>query len=335
MKVRFGLLVLAAALVGSAGCGDDDGVTPTDAGMSDMDSGDVDSGTVMVNCPTGAPLPHDQMGVCCYRASNAAQLTAPELRLAAVKINSPSSLASTILRGLIAGAVDEERFNWLVRIEGAPTMGSGAVTIKTGLGWRDDATSTFAFADNNAPVGMPAMPTDRWNPRSFPGMMDGETFSAMRATEVVTLPIFRSPEDDAGVNAVLIELPLRGLELTSGTLSEDRSCVGRRNASPSYDTSAGDLSAFLTVAETTVVRLDISSIHASLCMLIAGMSSMPGNCDDAAYPRAMWMVKPDSLCTGGTCISNRMTPGTCDPDTTCDAWELIAEFAAQGVSITN
>lgn len=335
MTARFGMLVLAAALLGTAGCGDDDGtVPPVDAG------GPTDGGMVMMDgsgpvgsCPASAPGPDNQMLPCCYRMSNADRLTAPELRLAAVKINSPSSLASTILRGLIQGALDEERFNWLVRLEGAPMSGMGSVSIQTGLGWRDPA-GTFRFAMNDAPAGMPAMPTDRWDPRTFMGTMNGEMFSAPRATEVVTLPIFRSPEDDAGLNAVLIELPLRGLELTSGTLTENRTCVGRRNASPTYNTDDGHLSAFLTVAETTDVRLDISSIHASLCMLIAGMSSMPGNCGDAAYPRAMWMVKPDSICASGTCVSNRMTPGSCDPDTTCDAWELVADFAAQGVEIT-
>ncbi len=333
MKVRFALLALTVALSGvvvAVGCGDDDGPMPmVDAGDGTMDAGPgmTDGALPPPACPPLAPPPDNQMGSCCWRASNASQLTAPELRLAGLKINNPASLGSTIIRGLLQGAFDEERFNWLVRVEGAPATGMGPIMIKTGLGFRDPA-GTFAYAMNNAP--MPGA-LDRWDPKSFAGTMDGETFSAPRTSEVITLPIFSQP-DDAGVTSILFELPLRNLEMLPSTLSEDRSCVGLRNPA-SYDTMSGHLRAYLTVADTSAARLDVSSIHATICMLIAGMSSMMGNCSD--YPQSGWMVKPDSLCDAAGCISNRATPGTCMPDTTCNAWELNADFAAQGVSITN
>ncbi|MBZ0116524.1 MAG: hypothetical protein K8H88_06010, partial [Sandaracinaceae bacterium] len=53
-------------------------------------------------------------------------------------------------------------------------------------------------------------------------------------------------------------------------------------------------------------------------------------------PQSEWRVKPDSLCDATSCAQN--TPGmmdVCDPDTTCNAWYLVAEFAAAGVEITN
>ncbi len=80
------------------------------------------------------------------------------------------------------------------------------------------------------------------------------------------------------------------------------------------------------------VTLSVGSIDTSLCMLIAGMSSMPGTC--AAYPRTDWFVKPDAICDAAGCRSNTEAAGTCDPDTTCNAWQLEAAIAAQGVEIT-
>jgi len=325
---RTAWIVLAATLASMAiGCGDDDGVTPMDGGMDGSSTGPT--------CPPMAPEPHDQIGACCSRAVNDARLDNPELRLSGIRVLSPSTLANTIIRGLLSGALDEERFNWLIRLEGAPTSGMGPVSIKTGLGFRG-MDGTFAYAMGNAPG---PGPVDRWDPKTFMGTMDGEMFTAPRATETVTIPIFNDP-DDAGVTTVLLELPIFGLQLASATLSENRSCVGVRNPA-SYDTSMAHLSGFLKVEDTLDGQIHLSaSLTASLCMIIAGMSSMPGNCRDMdmagmpLYPQSGWMQKPDSLC-GTSCVSNTETPGTCDPDTTCNAWELSADFAAQGVEISN
>src|SRR5687768_16128203 len=97
--------------------GDDGG--GVDAGTRSDGGGGVDSGMVVpppVPCPRSAPPP-PQMGACCWRASNAGRLNAPELRMAGLSVSAPPSLTSPIVGSLISAALDEERFNWLLRFD--------------------------------------------------------------------------------------------------------------------------------------------------------------------------------------------------------------------------
>ena len=41
------------------------------------------------------------------------------------------------------------------------------------------------------------------------------------------------------------------------------------------------------------------------------------------------------MCIRDRCMANPMgSTSVCDPDTTCNAWHLVASFAAQGIDIT-
>jgi hypothetical protein len=284
-----------------------------------------------VTCPMTAPPPANQMGPCCARASNASRLDAVELRLAAIRLRAPNgTLTSGALRALLNQAFDAETFNWLIQTVGAPTSGNGPATIRTGYGKRA-ADGTFSFAMGEAPPegGDPA----RWDPLEVMGTFTGDTFSAPPLPGVLIVPVFNDMTGE-----LIVELPLYNLAITEATLTEGRTCIGRRLAT-NYDTSAGTIEAYIRVADARARRVVYgTTLNASLCAIIAGSLADPNYCTDR--PQAMWMAKPDALCADGSaCRANAagMTD-VCDPDTDgeggCNAWRLVGEIAAQGVEIT-
>ena len=317
MTGRIPLLFAVCALLG-AGCGDD--ATVGDAGPRPdamVDAVTTDTGPLPTSCPSGDAIPDREgfMGPCCYRKSNAGDLANPELRLAGVSITSPTSLGNPIISAALAAALDEERFNWLIKIAGADA--DGEVTIDTGFGFRDPGP-TYRFANNDAPAagGDPA----RWNPLMAMATITGESISAPPLMGSFTVPII---EEDG--TSVVLELPLQNLSLQMLTLSEDRSCVGVRRPT-SYSTMDGSLTTYITVADSLVGRVMLPPIDTSLCNVIAGQPTEPMRCE--TEPQEMWAVPPDSMCLGGTC-----TAGACAV-AECNAWQIVGGFAAHGVEIT-
>jgi len=295
----------------------------------------TDLGPVTPVCPSAAPAPDNQMGACCSRLSNATRLAAPELRLAALRLTAPmgSTLTSTLLRGVLNTSFDGERFNWLIQATGAPTTGNGPVTIRTGYGARA-ADGTFAFTMGIAPAGGGSV--DRWDPITVTGTMTGESFSspAYVGAGPLTIPVF----DEVDPTLLVVELPVFGLELLSAPLTEGRSCVGSRGTSTYNTMAGGTLRAFIRVEDALTRRVVVPpSIDATLCAIIAGPLDDPAYCE---MPRSAWDAKPNSLCVATGCQANTtgMT-NICDPMISgaggCNAWELLGEFAAQGVDITN
>ena len=330
MTTRLTSLV-ALALAGAFlfGCGDDD------AGPVGVDMGaGSDLGPVTPICPSDAPAPDNQMGACCWRASNATRLDAPELRLAALRLTAPmgSTLTSPILRGILNKSFDGERFNWLIQATGAPTTGNGPVTIRTGYGERA-TNGTFAFTMGEAPA-----PGDvnRWDPITVTGTMTGETISTPASDGAVplTIPVF----DEADPTLLVVELPVFGLELVNAPLSEDRSCIGLRNTTSYTTADGGDLRAYIRVEDARTRMVVVPpSLSATLCAVIAGSLTMSTYCD---MPQSEWLAKPNSLCNATGCEANTVgATDVCDPTMSgaggCNAWELLGEFAAQGVDITN
>ena len=318
---RINLLFLGMAIAGLAfGCGDDDGVDPVDSGTSDSGGGETDSGppedgaVPVANCPDGQPDQEGLMGGCCYRAANTGdRAAAPEFRVAGLVISAPGSLSNILIAGALQNALDEERGNWVMRIEGADA--DGEITITTGYGARNE-DATFSFTMDAAPA--PGEP-GRWNPVSGTGTLTGEEITVPAIPAGFTVPIFEDGE-------LSLELPLQALEITSLEMSENRSCVGSRG--PARYVTGGSLSTFITVEAAKARRVEIPPISNSMCNLIAGMSSFEGDCDER--PQAEWMVPPNSTCNeDGTC-----TAGGCAP-ADCNAWQITSDFAAQGVEITD
>lgn len=304
--------------VGLAGCGNDGNGTPGE------DGGTTDTGVTdpCEDLREVAPDPEGLMGPCCYRKSNADDLANPEFRIAGVDLQTPPSIGNPVVAVALAEPIDEEIFNWLLRIEGAGA--DGDVMITTGYGLRNP-DATFRFADGDAPTADGGDPA-RWDPVNEPGTLEGETVTSQPASETIVLPVF----DEAG-ETVQIELPLKSLELEMANMSEQRSCIGER-ARTSFDTSQGFVRTFITVEDAKAGRIEIPGFMNTLCNLIAGRgASAEGDCD--SVDRSEWMYTPDSLCEGITCTEDPGDGSVCDPMTDCNAWLVTGGFAAQGVEI--
>lgn len=334
------LFVMMAALVGlTTGCDGDGGGADagSDAGPGgpscppppELPSGDRPDPSE-VECPTvSTPAPEEQMGTCCWRHSNADQLDSPELRLTYLRIVAPvgSTLTSGTLATVLNQAMQEETFNWLIRAELTESGDQAAIT--TGFG-RRGADGTYAFS-SGAAEGDP----DSWCPVSIDATVDGETISSDPIEGSITVPIF----DDEGEN-VQIELTLREIAIGQATLGEDRSCVGWKTSRNFTYHPEGVLTAFIEVETARTGMIEVPPIETTVCTAIAGENlSDVTYCDDT--PQSEWKTPPDSLCDETGCRQN--TPcetDVCDPavpaaEGGCNAWALVAQFAAAGVDITN
>ena len=365
----YGMIVCACAALFGLGC--DGGDDPMDAGPGD--SGPVcrmipelREGTrpapADVTCPTAvdqacttddecphlytcdtaagqcAPVfPDDPMGTCCWRDSNADNLDAPEYRLTFIDIVGPAGapLASTTVRRVLNEALQEETFNWLIRVENASA--DGTVNIVTGFG-RHQADGTYEFSQGSAstnPVSGVA-DSDAWCPVEIPATLAGDVVNSDPIAGSITVPIF----DDAGVD-VQIELTLRNIAIEQSTWGEDRSCIGWKAAQPFTYFPQAVLSGYVEVEPSRAQVIMTPGVETNVCAALAGSLSLT-YCDD--NPQSAWMIKPDSFCDASGCTANPecVTPTVCNPDGSdagglpgCNAWRFVAHFAAAGVDITN
>ncbi len=304
---RLQWLCVCALISGLAvGCGDDD------AGGTDAGGGGEDTGMPPAPvCPAAAPDTEGLMGECCYRSTN--DPAAPTFRISGLSISSPGSLASPIVRAALRDALDEERFNWLISVTGAAA--DGDIMVSTGYGNRN-TDATYSFTMDSAPMPGDA---DRWNPITLNGTLAGETMTAPPIVGSFTVPIF---EEDG--TTLAIELPLQAFEVQMATMSADRNCVGLRTG-PAYDNTQGSIRTYMTVEDAMARRLVVGPIDNDLCSFTANITGDGNDCSNV--DQSMWTVKPDALCTDGTCADG------CDPDTTCNAWTIAGGFAAHSVTI--
>ena len=318
-SLRSTSLLLAALVVALAGC------NPAAPAMNDAGGGD--SGPVMTACPTAmVPDFMNQMGPCCYRTSQATHLAMPSLRLRYLNLRAPagSALVAPIVQGLLNGSLQTEVFNWLV--QGMGTAGDGAITIRTGFGTRNMATGTYAFST-----------MARYAPVTLNGTIMSETVTTQPDTGTLIVPVF-----DMTGTVLQVELQLHNVQVVTSPFTEMRSCIGAARARDF--TTPATLSGYLTVADTRTTMINVSTVHAQLCTLIASPNlTEPMSGPYCDQPQATWMVPPDSLCmttgTTGACVHNNPASPVCRPDGTgalpaCNAWQLVSDFAAVGVTIT-
>lgn len=299
-----------------AGCPDsgEDGPDGGDPGVDappavcglDMD------GPTPANCPPDAPDREEMCGACCWRASNADRLDGPELRQSALRLRTPSSLSNVIVAGLLTAAIDEERFNWALRM----SISGSDVTLEHGHAERND-DGTFSFVTGEAP---PPGDPNRWDPATVTGTLTGDTVH-VQADDTVTLA---SINPDGSVS---VEMPLRQLDLEL-TFSHDRTCVGERRIS-SYGTDDAMFTTYIAVEDAVGLPVTVpGAIDTTLCMFLAGrQAEETGTCSDT--PQQDWPVPPNATCDDSGCSLGGCTPAT------CNAYQVTAEFALQGVEITD
>lgn len=291
--------LFVAALIAAlgAGCGDDDGGT-TDSGTPPPPPGDGGTPPPPGDGGSGGSCPGDiGMGACCATAANSGRSGAPEFRVVGINISAPSALANATIVGLVQGAIDGQRFHWLMQLSDAGD--DGAFGIQTGAG---ELNTDGSYSFNTM-----------YPPQTFMGNLMGESWSTDSATMTVTIPVFN---DDG---SLLTALPLDGLAVNTATFSEMRDCIGARSGRRwTFGDPASELTAYITVASAKNVQIE--ALGMDLCSLLAGTS--------CAMPAAMWRNAPDGMCSGGVC-----TAGACADGADNCAYQLTAQFAAAAVEI--
>jgi len=323
MRASFGF-TFGAGLIGAAmaltGCNN----PPPATSMTDGGDGTDGGGRSM--CPTTMiPDFEQQMGACCYRRSQADQLSAPELRLRSLHLTAPegSALVSPTTGMLLNSSLANETFNWLFR--GMATgNGDGPITIETGYGTRDSATGIYSFSTDA-----------EYAPVTLNGTITGETITTEPDDGVLTVPVF----DPTGT-MLQVKLALHNVEVVTSTFSENRSCIGSIGARYQF-TTAATLQGYLLLSESQTTTIDVDPIHAQLCTLIASNGfTDPASGPYCDQPRSSWDVLPDSLCaTGAACVLDPGDGSVCSHDgtgaTPCNAWQLVSDFAAVGIDIAD
>jgi len=152
----------------------------------------------------------------------------------------------------------------------------------------------------------------------------------------LTVPVLNS----AGTE-VQLELILRNIRVLGGQLHTDRSCVGFVQGR-GYATGAV-LDGFIEVATARGGEIVLpTGSSTTVCAAIAGDLSNATYCED--NDQSAWAVQPDSLCpeTGACTVNTGCEEDICDRAgdgdsglPACNAWRLVARFAAQGAEISN
>lgn len=342
-----GMGLLAAGMM--VGCGDDGGSDPCPP--------PVDAGMVDTTCSALQPDPGQVYlagTTCCARVDNTATPEDFALRITAISLSSPTTLASPVVTSLLNRSLDLEGFNWLVEVTNGED--EGALDIRTGFALRDsDGTnSTYHFYDHavdNHPQGGP-----RWNAVDATGSITGNDIMSDPSTQGFSVPVFNEAELLATGNLVVdLELPLQALELDNMTVSTNRSCVGDRLCNEdscgdllcsSYDDQMGDVTTYIGTVGAEAAVIQVPPLDGvSLCALIGGSLNTVGctppatRCCGATDPSTWPSDSPDSYCDSmtGACTQDPGNGSVCGPSGSpelCNAWQLTGNFAAHGVTNT-
>jgi len=330
------LLLVGLACAGLVtGCGGGGGGGEPDAGPPPF-------------CPADAPDPDQQIqSGCCARQDNSTAMGDFALRIAAMNLTAPGVFTSPfgqVIEQVLNHSLDIEGFNWVVQVTGADA-GDGPVSITTGVGIRESTAGMSSYHFYNDATDMIAGGSTAWEPVTTGGDIAGTSITTGGGSESFSVPVFNEQALAMGNLVVDLVLPLQDLTLVNMTMDATFTCVGERSCTTTpngqvctgYDTTDGSVITYITVDDAEMAAVTATPLNNTLCDLLARPATSettgcPGGtdscCGDTAN-RTGWTYKPDSICDVGGCML-----GSCDPDTTCNAWQLVGTFAAQGIPLS-
>lgn len=284
--------------------------------------------------------------------SNAKKKT---LRISQLKVGKPSALASTTINFTIIGPAvtiqDNEAchlrpgtkagtFNWLMEFD---LTDPANATLRTG-GARPvkDPSAGFCFLTESIQGQSLAPQTIKINYEASTGKFSTGEGKAL------TVPIFL---DQAGATVPIL-LPLQGVKITNGTLTENGNCIGRfRGETGELDSDCqttssmptdpqafqfekgADLEGYITAEEADKVK--IVDLSQSLCSFL---SNTRETCpDDSSYKccRRGTDGKIDFTGASGKPDFSSATQASCSGTADCDAYLLGTELSAASVKIND
>ncbi|HNC95977.1 MAG TPA: hypothetical protein PLA94_21290 [Myxococcota bacterium] len=267
-------------------------------------------------------------GAECLNIADNSDAARPGLRVAQLSISTPSALASGIVAGVFAGAVEPHAPACNLSGTGFSSLllqfdkAAGTITLG-GSKPVADPSGGYSFV-NETVDGMPVAPV------TMQGTIDETGAFAVTSGVNVILPFYLD-------NTTALLFPLRKVT-TNGTLSSDNNCIGTYNAKgldpangclSTADTPAflngGNLDGYMALEDADLVVL--SSVQASLCVILSGDATQYG---DGASPAKCKRGRDGAiLYHGDWCdATNAAASGDC-----FDSVRFQSAFSASGVDI--
>ncbi len=322
--LTIGSVALFSLAVASAACGDDSTSSGTGAGGSAGGSCEPVSG-----CP-------DVASECLAFADNAGKDTFA-LRISQLDITTPAALGSTVVSGLLNLGITPDfpectsadgfpyftgdgSFNWIFEFDrGAGTVRTGGTALEV------DPTAGYCFLDEEID-GFDVAPLE------LPVTFAADGGFTLDGTADVVVPIYTSPTDATS----FILLPLRGVQISGGTISADNNCIGTFNgdgldpqnlckasdAAPSF-LGGATLEGYITLEDADAIAVPQLG-GATLCSLLAPTFAEDGKC-----------IRENGEITfeGDWCAGAPNTEGTAATATCKDAVRLSSTFTASGAAL--
>ena len=277
MKTTRTIFLLCATLfltaLPFAGC--DKTTAPPQDGTTDET---VDVPQDQSELPAGCSVAHDPLN--------------PNMRMTYFDLLLPENLNNEVLENLMIVGFDNGDFIWLLEMTGVDngtTDTDGTMHLYTGTG-----VPVGSFPESNC-----------FTYRSDPLWPDAQANLSITGNNIswpaaepkinITVPVFKT-NAVTGVQELLLELPLREVEIADGTFNADRTAMGTSNK---CDTNGGGvLEGMITVDDAKGVI--IADMGLTLCGLLSGDKGTNLNdpADDCQTAIATWSTPPDGTVGG-------------------------------------
>ena len=217
----------------------------------------------------------------------------PGMRMIFFDLQDPANLDNAVLENLMIEGFDNGDFIWLIDFTGVDdgtTDTDGTLHLFTGSG---ELVAGSTLADNC----FTWMNNPAWQPAEANLNITGNDVSWPPAeTKInITIPVFKT-DPVSGDKNLLLELPLKEVEVVSGTFSADRMSMGTgTNCSTS---GGGVLNGMITVEDAMGVVIEDMGV--TLCGMLSGDkgSNLTDPTDDCQRPIAEWSEQPDAELLG-------------------------------------
>lgn len=224
--------------------------------------------------PAGCSVAHDPLN--------------PNMRMTFFDLLLPANLNNQVLENLMIVGFDNGDFIWLLQMTGVDdgtTDTDGRMHLYTGTGV---PVGTFPQSNCFRYRSDPLWPDAQAN-LAIAG--DNISWPASEPKINITVPVFKTDPEPPHVQALLLELPLREVEIARGTFNADRTAMG---TSDKCDTNGGGvLEGMITVDDAKGVI--IADMGQTLCGLLSGDkgSDLRSPSDDCQTAIATWPTPPD------------------------------------------
>jgi hypothetical protein len=217
----------------------------------------------------------------------------PGMRMIFFDLQDPANLDNAVLENLMIEGFDNGDFIWLIDFTGVDdgtTDTDGTLHLFTGSG---ELVAGSALADDC----FTWMNNPAWQPAEANLNITGNDVSWPPAeTKInITIPVFKT-DPVTGDKNLLLELPLKDVEVVSGTFGADRMSMG--TATNCSTTGGGVLNGMITVEDAMGVVIEDMGV--TLCGMLSGDkgSNLTDPTDDCQRPIAEWSEQPDAELAG-------------------------------------